>query len=178
MLALARAASYLVGAAAVLAPAVRPAEHGRSSTMPAEVTWLARRGRLANAAVAASVNGALRRLARPDCGRVLDEFADAAGTPLTARLRALGLTPAEYVGQVVFADGVGQRRCADSHVLAVTSPGSRAVFVCPQFSAWQRRDTRFAEAIVIHEVLHTLGLRENPPSSREVTRRVLARCGG
>ena len=33
-----------------------------------------------------------------------------------------------------------------------------------------------AQAIVIHEVLHTLGLGENPPSSTEITARVLARC--
>ncbi|MFI5197685.1 MAG: hypothetical protein ACHQJD_03610 [Thermoanaerobaculia bacterium] len=30
---------------------------------------------------------------------------------------------------------------------------------------------------VIHEQLHTLGLSENPPSSWEITKRVLQRCG-
>jgi hypothetical protein len=33
------------------------------------------------------------------------------------------------------------------------------------------------EIIIIHEVLHTLGLRENPPSSEEITRQVTRRCG-
>jgi hypothetical protein len=33
-----------------------------------------------------------------------------------------------------------------------------------------------AQAIVIHEALHTLGLGENPPSSAEITARVLASC--
>jgi hypothetical protein len=37
-------------------------------------------------------------------------------------------------------------------------------------------DTRYAGAVVIHEILHTLGLSENPPSSKEITDRVLARC--
>jgi hypothetical protein len=32
-------------------------------------------------------------------------------------------------------------------------------------------------AAFIHEILHTLGLEENPPSSSQITRRVLARCG-
>jgi len=30
---------------------------------------------------------------------------------------------------------------------------------------------------MIHEALHTLGLGENPPTSAEITERVLARCG-
>jgi hypothetical protein len=30
---------------------------------------------------------------------------------------------------------------------------------------------------VIHEVLHSLGLGENPPSSDHITERVRARCG-
>jgi len=29
---------------------------------------------------------------------------------------------------------------------------------------------------IIHEMLHTLGLGENPPSSREITQRVNERC--
>ncbi len=35
----------------------------------------------------------------------------------------------------------------------------------------------YVVATLIHEILHTLGLGENPPSSREITARVLARCG-
>jgi hypothetical protein len=34
-----------------------------------------------------------------------------------------------------------------------------------------------AEAALIHEMLHTLGLGENPPRSRDITARVRARCG-
>jgi hypothetical protein len=32
------------------------------------------------------------------------------------------------------------------------------------------------QMVVIHEVLHTLGLGENPPSSDQITRRVDLRC--
>ncbi len=31
--------------------------------------------------------------------------------------------------------------------------------------------------MVIHEMLHTLGLGENPPTSIEITQRVKGRCG-
>jgi len=34
-----------------------------------------------------------------------------------------------------------------------------------------------AEAVIIHETLHSLGLGENPPTSDEITRRVFSRCG-
>jgi hypothetical protein len=37
-------------------------------------------------------------------------------------------------------------------------------------------ERREAEAILIHEILHTLGLGENPPSSAEITRQVWRRC--
>jgi hypothetical protein len=30
--------------------------------------------------------------------------------------------------------------------------------------------------VVLHETLHTLGLGENPPDSRAITRQVTARC--
>jgi hypothetical protein len=33
-----------------------------------------------------------------------------------------------------------------------------------------------AEVYVIHEMLHTLGLGENPPSSQEITQAVVKRC--
>jgi hypothetical protein len=33
-----------------------------------------------------------------------------------------------------------------------------------------------AEAYVIHEMLHSLGLGENPPSSLAITAKVMSRC--
>jgi len=50
-----------------------------------------------------------------------------------------------------------------------------AVFVCGTSFQTLARGAR-ANAL-IHEMLHTLGLRENPPSSAEITRRVTERCG-
>ena len=129
--------------------------------------------------VRSAVEGARRRLQTEECRRVLDEFHDAAGRPLRANLDALGLTPAQYLDFLVFYDGQGAGRCRASQVLATTWPGSRVVFVCgDQFVRGWRVDRWHAEVVVIHEALHTLGLGENPPSSRDITARVLERCGG
>jgi hypothetical protein len=67
----------------------------------------------------------------------------------------------------------------------VTRPGSGSVGVCPmvggpfssRLAEVQLRTPAFAESIVIHEMLHTLGLGENPPTSLEITRQVQLRCG-
>jgi hypothetical protein len=40
----------------------------------------------------------------------------------------------------------------------------------------QRGQPQSAASLVIREVLHTLGLHENPPSTAEITQRVEARC--
>jgi len=64
-------------------------------------------------------------------------------------------------------------------------PGFLPVFVCPgnanavvsRFSSVQLRDPSYAEAMVIHEMLHTLGLGENPPTTFEITDKVRGRCG-
>jgi hypothetical protein len=39
------------------------------------------------------------------------------------------------------------------------------------------RNGHEVEAMVIHEMLHSLGLGEDPPSGREINLRVLMRCG-
>jgi hypothetical protein len=49
------------------------------------------------------------------------------------------------------------------------------VRVCPQVA---RQDGVTVELVLIHELLHSLGLGENPPSSAEITRQVTKRCGG
>jgi hypothetical protein len=129
-------------------------------------------------AVEAALNGASRRLAQPECARVLSDFSDDSGRTLQQNLDALGLEAAQYLRFVVFADGFVAGSCGGgSDRLVFTTPGSRVVFVCPRFreEQWQKPDR--AEALVIHETLHTLGLSENPPSSDAITKKVMARCG-
>jgi hypothetical protein len=121
--------------------------------------------------------GAHERLGGERCHGVFAIFRDEAGRPLLDRLHALGQEGQGYLGLVVFHDGRHRSACARKGTLAVTSPGSRVVSVCPEaLRDVARRNARVAEAILIHEVLHTLGLGENPPSSSEITARVLKLC--
>jgi hypothetical protein len=128
-------------------------------------------------AVAQAIEGAARRLAQPECQELLDEFTDAAGQPLRAAIDARGLSVPEYLGRVFFNDAAPSN-CRSSN-LALTTPGSRAIHVCGQrFVNQSKRNSRHAEATILHGVLHTLGLGENPPSSDVITHRVITQCGG
>lgn len=126
-------------------------------------------------AVARAVGGAARRLGHTECQTLLDEFADGSGRPLRASLEASGLGATEYLGSVLFYDA-SPRLCGTS-ALAVTTPGIRVVFVCgARFVRQMSSDSGHAEAAIIHEAFHSLGLGENPPSSDYITDRVLDRC--
>jgi hypothetical protein len=126
--------------------------------------------------------GAAKRLLDPQCLAILDEFKDANGDTLRRKLDGLGLTASGYLRQVPFVDGSGLRSCRPEGVLMVASPGRATVYVCPagSVSRLSREAIRHpprAEFALIHEMLHTLGLGENPPSSEHITRRVERRCG-
>src|SRR5581483_10680122 len=85
----------------------------------------------ARVVVLRAIEGAARRLEAPDCDRLFDEFADAAGTPLRASLAAKQLTPRELLERLVFVDGDGVGPCARADwTAAFTMPGSRVIFVC------------------------------------------------
>jgi len=130
---------------------------------------------LEKATVARALEGAARRLALPGCQAVLDEFADALGRPLRGVLEASRVSAPEYLGGVLFYDA--PPGLCRTGALAVTTPGSRAILVCgSRFARQMGKNPRHAEAILIHEALHSLGLGENPPSSDYVTERVRARC--
>ncbi len=127
-------------------------------------------------ALARAIHGAADQFVDERCQGLLDEFTDASGQPLRSVLATHGLAVSEYMTQVFFYDAP-ESACRGPN-LAITKPGSRAIFVCgARFQREMSRDSRNAEAIVIHELLHSLGLGENPPSSDYITRRVRARCG-
>jgi len=73
-------------------------------------------------------------------------------------------------------DGSSQAFCRKANIALVANPGVRRVFVCKTFAEVQLKEPRVAESMVIHEVLHTLGLGENPPTSLEITSRIFTRC--
>ena len=125
-----------------------------------------------------SLDEAARKLSDSRCQEVLADFADGSGHRLDDNLRAIGQSMPSYLGLVFFYDGSATEPCENERVLAWTSPGSRAVHVCwSQFAYWQRANPGYTANIVIHEALHTLGLRESPPTPGAITARVAERCG-
>jgi len=111
------------------------------------------------------------------CLGLLSEFRDEAERPLVERLEALGPDTQSYLELILFRDGSGSPQCAGDLTFAVTTPRGRVIFVCGRrFERLWRRDASAAYAVIIHEVLHTLGLGENPPPGEAITLRVLALC--
>ena len=118
------------------------------------------------------------KLAGSSCRQVFGDFRDLRGKRLQDTLTALGQTGQTFFRGLVFYEGYGRSACDSRATIAFTFPGSRAVFVCSMHLAdMEHRDRGLAAALLIHEELHALGLGENPPSSREITARVIARCG-
>jgi hypothetical protein len=129
------------------------------------------------AAVRSAVKGAARRLRRASCQRLLAEFVDAAGHTLQANLDARGLTALDQLQSIDFEDGVSRPLCDKTGIHAVTRPGIAVVYICGgAFVAAHQRNSYLAESYIIHELLHTLGLGENPPKSQEITDRVNVAC--
>jgi len=129
----------------------------------------------ANVAEAAR-QGAIARLRNPDCRQVLGDFTDAKGRRLHENLQAFGVGPDEYLAMLPLLDGESRPLCKANQSQLVTSAGVPRMFVCKSFlrTVYQRRV--MAEVYVIHEMLHTLGLGENPPTSHDITQKVVKRC--
>lgn len=128
-------------------------------------------------AVQRAVEGALHRLDQARCQAVLADFREASGRTLREALEVRGQGAQDRLHQLLFYDRGNRGRCGALSPLAATAPGSRVVFVCGQeFRHAAERSPVRAEAIILHEFLHSLGLGENPPSSTEITNAVLARC--
>jgi hypothetical protein len=132
---------------------------------------------IARRAVERAILDASRRLASASCQKVFADFVDTSGKPLQASLDALGETAQGYLGRVLFYDGSSQTLCSTGMILGGTTRGSRIVYVCAsQFSDRAGRSASDADAFVIHEMLHTLGLGENPPAPSRITAQVMQRC--
>jgi len=125
-----------------------------------------------------SVEEARRRLSDSRCADVLTDFEDVGGRRLDLKVADLHLTAAAYLSYVLFYDGRPTAECGFKSTLAWTTTGSRAVHICSnQFLAQQRWNVGYTANTLIHEMLHTLGLGENPPDPRVITTRVADRCG-
>ncbi len=120
--------------------------------------------------------GARQRLRAPACRALLDELQDGEGRPLADRLATLGMPADQYLAMVPLLDGTSRPLCKGSQSELLTVRGVPRVLVCPPFLQTVARERQTAEVYVIHEMLHTLGLGENPPSSQEITQRVKRQC--
>lgn len=128
--------------------------------------------------VSTAVRATATKLSDPTCQQVFSDFRDSAGRTMQENLDAMSQSPRGYLDLILFYNGQGYPRCDARNIFASTSPGSRVVYVCaPQFFEKLRRDPGLAAVLIIHEELHSLGLGENPPDSKEITARVIARCG-
>lgn len=138
--------------------------------------------RWARLAIHASIEGAFHRLASPACLQILSDFRDRSGRTLQQRLEASGHTAPDYLGVLRYTDGAGYLPCHRKGTLAFTSPGNRIVYFCglfrDRFLVPDRQERDDLELAIIHEMLHTLGLGENPPAPSEITDQVRRRCGG
>jgi hypothetical protein len=118
--------------------------------------------------------GARERLADPQCLAVLTDFASVNGGRLDLVLRASGRTAQEQLDRLVFESGLGRHGCSRG-ALAFTQIHSSVVSIC--LRPFTLLPPKRQEAVLIHEMLHSLGLGENPPESVAITEQVQKRCG-
>jgi hypothetical protein len=118
--------------------------------------------------------GARERLGDPQCLAVLTDFESVTGQRLDEVLRTSGRTAQEQLDLLVFESGLGRPGCDRGATMAFTQVRSSVVSICLRpFTLMHRTEQ---EAVLIHEMLHSLGLGEGPPESVAITARVLARC--
>ena len=121
---------------------------------------------------------AVEKLEKRECRMVLSDLRDDGGHLLSERLEAREVSAAEFFLQLTFIDGTAWSRCGDGSAAAGTNPGGAIVAVCPPaFGRILAKNPGLAADLLIHEMLHALGLGENPPTSEEITVQVVKRCG-
>jgi hypothetical protein len=121
---------------------------------------------------------AAEKLGSAECRLVLADFRNAAGRTLAENLSEKGLSASDYLMRLEFRNGRDESTCRKPRVEAFTNVGGSTVWICPGRSlGFPGADVDTGSSALIHEMLHTLGLAENPPTSLEITERVVERCG-
>ena len=171
---LGRAAAYVLVCG--IAQGVSASVTGAAAGSPTLHIFLNGKPRMA---VKAAIEDAIRRLNRPKCQQLFTDFVDPAGHPLSGALQAWGKTPPEALAALYFVEGDSSKQCrADYRTAAFTAPGNRVIYVCgTRFADKFALDITGGEVVLIHELLHALGLGENPPTSAQITDTVRNRCG-
>ncbi len=97
------------------------------------------------------------------CQAVLAQFSDSDRQPLTTRLTALNVSVQAYLRLFDRPGRPQHPRCEQPGILAFTTPGSRAIYVCGEaFVRLSLRTPEEARTTVIHEVLPLAGTRREP----------------
>ena len=142
---------------------------------PARRSHIALTG-MARMTVTRALHGAMRRLSTPECQRLFEDFTDQSGRALVTNLAATE-SAANVLAALYFVDGDDTVQCrTDRIVAAFTTPGSHVIHVCGQRFNQFTVMSRSGEILLIHELLHSLGLGENPPTSARITAAVMNRC--
>ncbi|HSB63779.1 MAG TPA: hypothetical protein VLJ18_06410 [Thermoanaerobaculia bacterium] len=128
--------------------------------------------------VSGAARNAITKLERPQCLAVLSDFRDGQGRLLKENLESRRMTAPEFFVKLTFVDGSRVALCGRPEVAAGTNPGQSVIAVCPEtFARVSRKEPGIAANVLIHEMLHALGLGEDPPTSEEINRQVGKRCG-
>jgi hypothetical protein len=173
-----RAHCVRVSIALTLAAANASADDAPADTASLLVAKARLQDRESNDAVRMALLGAHQRLGDAACRRVFTDFTSLDGRRLDKVLEEQGETGQSFLGRLFFYDATGHVACGDGDRFAFTKPFSRAIFVCGRrFRQKREWNPPASEALIIHELLHALGLGENPPTSVAITGRVLERCG-
>lgn len=139
------------------------------------------------AKVARAIPNAKEKLKDPKCQALLNQgdlysLLDPGVTrSLLWNMQARGFTdPGAYLNSLDFRLGMSSADCpGGSNTNASTKPFSALIHICPGFS---NATEGLAADYLIHEMLHSLGLPENPPtkgakSSSQINDMVRAACG-
>ena len=159
-------------AAVVIGLAAGPAADGRATRH----AFLLHLKPMDQGTVRRALDLALAMLESPGCSQVYSDFQLPEGGTPQDELDKKGIRPEEFLETLVFTDGSREPVCGMGTAALTTKPYTGLIFVCPLFAQLQIRESQKSATLVIHESLHALGLRENPPSSNEITRRVARRC--
>jgi hypothetical protein len=150
---------------------------GADSAQERPISVLGRRDPVLARAINVVVPRAAEKLQNERCQQLLSEFRDDNGRTLQENLEERGESPSGYLRWLIFVNAAEEGFCVQRGMIAATNPGDRIIRLCSPFRAIALSDPAHAADLLIHEELHSLGLGENPPSSYEITRKVVGHCG-
>jgi hypothetical protein len=129
------------------------------------------------AVVRRTLDGARVRLTARGCQLIFEDLVGRNGLPLADEVATTGKSPSLLLADLHFADGDDTVQCRTDEGLAVfTALGSHVVHVCSKRFVRLAAKPERAEMLLIHELLHTLGLGERRPTSAYITSVVTRRC--